>query len=319
MRGLPVNNFAPVFIPTLCRYEHFKRCVESLAKCTYADKTDLIIALDYPLNDSHWDGYRKIEAYLNDITGFACVKVIKRKENYGVFRNIFETRSEIFEKYDRLIFSEDDNEFSPNFLDYMNKGLDKFEFEPKVYAVCGYNYPIEMPPEYRYNHYFWKGFSAWGYGIWKDCYAKFSSNCNYEYLIKHLSNVKNVYRLTRYADHYLPVWLKNYKTKFISGDGILSAMLIGDDAVCVFPSVSKVRNYGHDGSGAHCGEIKGHNRYKSQDIDTDKFFDFNSEFIKEDMLVNNRLRTHFKRPLRYRIIIYLKYLSFLIQNRRSNK
>ena len=43
-----VNNLAPVIIPTLCRYDHFKRLMESLNKCTWADKTDVYIGLDYP-------------------------------------------------------------------------------------------------------------------------------------------------------------------------------------------------------------------------------------------------------------------------------
>ena len=36
-----MNNFAPVLIPTLCRYDHLKRCIESLSACTHAEKTDL--------------------------------------------------------------------------------------------------------------------------------------------------------------------------------------------------------------------------------------------------------------------------------------
>lgn len=43
-----VNNLAPVIIPTLCRYDHFKRLMESLNKCTWADKTDVILDLIIP-------------------------------------------------------------------------------------------------------------------------------------------------------------------------------------------------------------------------------------------------------------------------------
>ena len=51
-----VNNLAPVIIPTLCRYDHFKRLMESLNKCTWADKTDVYIGLDYPAKEEHRDG-----------------------------------------------------------------------------------------------------------------------------------------------------------------------------------------------------------------------------------------------------------------------
>ena len=113
MEGL--NNFAPVLIPTLSRFEHFKRCVESLSNCTYAEKTDLFIALDYPFDNTHWEGYNKIVRFIPEIKGFNNVIVQKRNTNYGAKKKLYDARNQVFEKYDRLIVSEDDNEFSPNF------------------------------------------------------------------------------------------------------------------------------------------------------------------------------------------------------------
>ena len=84
---MEITQFAPVLIPTLNRYEHFKRCVESLAHCTHADKTDLFIALDYPLKDSHWKGYKKIKQYLSEISGFKTITIIERERNFGAIDN----------------------------------------------------------------------------------------------------------------------------------------------------------------------------------------------------------------------------------------
>ena len=52
--------YAPVLIPTLCRYDHFIRCLESLKKNTWAKYTEVYIAVDYPAKESHWDGYKRI-------------------------------------------------------------------------------------------------------------------------------------------------------------------------------------------------------------------------------------------------------------------
>ena len=41
-------NYYPIVIPTLNRYEHFKKCVESLARNTHADKTELIVGVRLP-------------------------------------------------------------------------------------------------------------------------------------------------------------------------------------------------------------------------------------------------------------------------------
>lgn len=43
---MEIKNYAPVIIPTLCRYEKFRNCIETLSKCTGADKTTHITPLN---------------------------------------------------------------------------------------------------------------------------------------------------------------------------------------------------------------------------------------------------------------------------------
>ena len=50
--------FYPVIIYTLNRYEHFRRCVESLARNTHAEQTELVIGLDYPPSEKYVEGHR---------------------------------------------------------------------------------------------------------------------------------------------------------------------------------------------------------------------------------------------------------------------
>ena len=61
---MEIKQYAPVWIPTLNRFEHFKRCLESLERCTGADKTDVYVGLDYPPSDKYVEGWKKIDAYL---------------------------------------------------------------------------------------------------------------------------------------------------------------------------------------------------------------------------------------------------------------
>ena len=59
--------YAPVIIPTCNRYEHLRECVESLAECTHADKTELIISVDFPPDESYADGWNKVREYVSGI------------------------------------------------------------------------------------------------------------------------------------------------------------------------------------------------------------------------------------------------------------
>lgn len=119
-----IEEYVPVIIPTLCRFEHFKRCVESLQKCVGAKETELYVGVDYPAKPSHQEGHDKIIDYLNaGLNGFKKVVVFQHKENLGATGNLYFLNNEVKKNHYASIWSEDDNFFSPNFLLFINKGL----------------------------------------------------------------------------------------------------------------------------------------------------------------------------------------------------
>ncbi len=311
-----MDNFAPVLIPTLNRYEHFRRCVESLSSCTHADKTDLFIAFDYPLNDSHWAGYMEIDKYLPTIQGFKSIHVIRRENNYGARENIQASRKVIFEKYERMIFSEDDNEFSPNFLDYINKGLDKFEDDDRVLAICGYMYPVSINCSKEYNYFFGKGFSGWGYGVWKN--RNFKTSYTVSELKKLVKN-KDFVRKIKYYDerHYFNMLGYIEKKQDPTGDRAIVIQLIEQNLFCIFPIVSKVRNWGHDGSGVNCDTVKD-NPFISQKIDYLNCFDYSDKIAINNSHFDSLLRRYFEMTLKKKFKFFIKrsiIFNWLYKNR----
>ncbi|MDO9185598.1 MAG: hypothetical protein Q7W13_06275 [Bacteroidia bacterium] len=316
-----MNNFAPVLIITLNRYEHFIRCIESLSVCTYSDKTDLFIALDFPLKDSHWDGYKKINGYLDKITGFKTINIIKRSENFGVIKNFEDATKEIFQKFDRYIVSEDDNIFSPNFLDYINKGLYLYNDRKDVFAINGYNYPVKMPSNYKKNVYLWKGQSGWGYGIWRDRLPDldYSVEKNVKIVQAFLSEFRNVRKVEKFAGHYFPSLLKMVIFNRMIGDALINMTLIKNNMVCVFPAISKVRNFGHDGSGIHGGSLPENNIFSLQEIDTSNEFDFDEEIELENRDIYKTLKNHFRRTGKKEIKTLFMYMKFLIKYKWFNR
>jgi hypothetical protein len=290
---MEISQYAPVLIPTLNRYIHFKRCIESLSSCTHAEKTNLFIALDYPRTESHWKGYEKIKGYLPQITGFKSINIIERQINFNARNNIVDARKMIFNNYDRIILSEDDNEFSPNFLDYINKGLDKFEDDKDVIAVCGYLYPLKKELNSDYNYFYGKAFSAWGNGAWK---AKqlHSDPYSEEELVNIIKN-PSYRKKIKYYDQRKFYLIKSYiRNKIVPyGDRSIVIDIIINDKYCIFPTVSKVRNYGNDGTGVHCNN-KGNDIFKNQVIDSNPDFNYSRKNTREDRVVKNMLRQYFR-------------------------
>lgn len=133
--------YAPILITTLNRYECLRRCIESLQKNSWADKTELFISVDYPPTDKYVDGYNKIKKYLNkNIEGFKKVHVYFQEENLGVIQNCEWLRQLVCEKSNRYIFLEDDNELAPGFIEFCDKGLELFKDDESILALNASDY-----------------------------------------------------------------------------------------------------------------------------------------------------------------------------------
>lgn len=303
----------PVIIPTLCRYEHFKRCVESLACCIHADKTELIIGLDYPQKESHKEGYRLLCEYIPTIKGFKNVIVLKRAYNYGAVNNYVDLCKYAFQYYDALISSEDDNEFSPCFLDFMNKALMKYKDDNRIMSVSGYN-PVLYYGAQNSNVYCTPVSYAWGLGIWKDKDNEFKRSLEYtskgDCILKSSSDSYKLFK-TVPTSFSLLISMISKKTEW--EDVIRTSFNVLHERVQLRPSVSMVRNWGHDGSGEHCGVNKG---MMGQEILSQNTFELDA--INECISIGKKIKLLFvddlgiysKRFFLRRIKILYRYLLY---------
>ena len=304
-----IKNTAPVLIITLNRDKHLSKCVKSLSECLDAIVTDLYIALDYPLNESHWEGYNKIQNFIDTITGFKSVTVIKREVNFGIQKNYIEGLNFVFEKHDRLIFSEDDNVFSTDFLCFMNKCLEKFEDRNDIFSVNGYNYPIKIPDEYSENVYLWQGNSAWGQGFWRKKFIKiewsnqiFQSNINF-----FLKDYNNVLKFNRISNTYIQALFYMQNVNKIHGDIYISLYQFLNNLTSVFPVESRVRNLGNDGSGENCSSLED-DKYSKQPIYIGRN-DYNiSNVICSNKKIDNILKVHFHKSFFIQIKTFFRLL-----------
>lgn len=286
------TEYAPVLVTTLNRYSHLKVLVESLAKCPEAKNTELLIGLDYPPSEKYVEGWNKIRGYLPTITGFKKVTVIEADYNLGPRGNANALREYAKSRgCSRFICSEDDNEFSPNFLAYMNWGLEKYKDDDRVLAISGYNYPLDMTG-YDKEYYFSHEFSAFGWGMTMEKYGIIETDVLRLSFIDNLVKnpmalikltIKCGWRLTRLA-------FELHKKRLVYGDGYLTMYSYLKNKYCVFPTLSKVRNHGFDGSGVHCGDDE-HNfsLFENQKIDMrSEYFDLEDNPVMVDTITKNK-------------------------------
>lgn len=245
--------FYPVIIPTLSRYTHLRRCVESLARNTYASQTELIIGLDYPPSEKYVEGYQQVRAYLPTITGFKKVTIFERTENWGAVRNYTDLINYVCNTYDAFIATEDDNEFSPCFLDYMNLMLQHYKDDRRISTVSAY-----LPQELATGQclmandqsiLFSYDSNAWGFGTWRD-------RGTLDQWLVNAYDVLHSYKKSWKSFITYPacfrMLIKMASERQVWADVIRTQWNIVNGTFQIRPAQSLARNWGNDGTGINC-------------------------------------------------------------------
>lgn len=272
---------AIINIPTLNRARHLKRCLDSLANNGWAKYSPIHISVDYPPSPKYEQGYIEVLSLLEtyDFSCFKSVEVYRQRENLGPSRNL-EFLLDHCEN--RIILTEDDNEFSPNFLEYINKGLDLYEENDQVYSINGMA-DTKWYCDERSNVLSSKLFPAYGYGSWLGKKISIDGAAQTFLLDRNNWTVKNFCFLWKrnsylFAAYLLQIICANRGIYWSDGklsmaDIPLSIYMHLTDIVCIVPIKSKSRTFGNDGSGVNM-PIRKDNGLK--EIDTNNGFEFNS-------------------------------------------
>jgi hypothetical protein len=146
-----------------------------------------------------------------------------------------------------VIVLEDDLVVAPDFLDFMNAALVRYQDEKAVACISGYVYPLKRNFA---EAFFVKGADCWGWATWADRWdpaayqapelisrikeqdktALFDFNSSYPYM-KMLED-----RAAGLNQSWAIIW---YASAFV------------ENKLCLYPPHSLVKNTGNDGSGTH--------------------------------------------------------------------
>lgn len=326
-------NYAPIFIATLNRAEHLERCLHSLALNTGVEKTDLFISVDYPPAEKYIDGYNRVRKYLettSDLNAFHSVRLIYQKKNLGPSGNMRFLKNVVREVSDRYIFSEDDNEFSPNFLEYINKGLRLFENKENVIGING----IKDAEWYTggENICASKLFPCYGMGSWFDKEKLFASILQETLLDPNnwsISKMISLYKRNQYLFAlYVNGIICTNKGLFWESEGVINMCdttraitMYLSDFFCIVPQVSKSRNWGNDGSGVNMAANESIDPITRWKLDDKKDFDYSTNNIiydkRNDKIANNFLTETYGKKL-VRIAVF-EYLLFLLMGKKRER
>jgi hypothetical protein len=240
---------APVALFVYNRPEHTRRTVESLRANELAQRSDLFVFADGAKSEPAASAVREVRRFIHAIRGFKSVTVIERDRNFGLAGSVINGVTQLSNTFGRVIVMEDDLLTTPDFLEFMNRALGRYECETKILSVSGFNFALSVPEEYRYDAFCSYRSSSWGWGTWKDRwqtvdwdvsdYASFQADKSRRRLFnlggQDLSRMLDL-QMAGKIDSWAIRWAYAHFTK--GGMALLS-------------TVAKVKNIGLDGSGVH--------------------------------------------------------------------
>jgi len=276
-------NLAPITLFVYNRPWHTRQTIEALQKNELANESELFIYSDEAKNEDARVNVDKVRRYLDNITGFKKITVIKRDKNFGLANSIIDGVTQIVNKYGSIVVLEDDMMTSPYFLKYMNQALNLYKNEERVASIHGYIYPIEGLP----NSFFIKGADCWGWATWKNKWDIFEPDG------QKLLNELTVKNLGKEADFNGSYGFTRMLKEQINGENnswairwYMSAFL--KNMVTLYPGQSYVQNIGFDSQATHC------------DTETDVFnvnlsmkIDLKKNKIEENLEVRKKIERFF--------------------------
>lgn len=239
---------APVVIFAYRRPEHLRHTLASLMRCDGFGQSPVIVYGDGPRTTDETASVmatREVaRALLGDRAEYHFSEV-----NRGLSRSVIVGVGEVVVRFGRAIVVEDDLELSPTFLTFMNRALDRYADEEKIFQVSGYQF--DAPRLRDSSSALFLPFTvSWGWATWKRAWDQFdpmATGWNALRMDKGLRrrfNLDDTYNyatmLVRQMEGHRDSWAIRWYWSVFRMNGLV-----------LFPPYTLVRNTGFDGSGTH--------------------------------------------------------------------
>lgn len=296
---------SPIVLFVYNRPEHTKIALQSLSECQYADQSVLYIFADQAKNEKAKENVGKVRQIIREDIWrdkFKEVIITEAAENKGLADSVISGVTHVINKYGRVVVVEDDNRVAPDFLDYMNRGLEFYENNRRIGHIGGYKSPIRIPSDYKKDVFLMGRGSSYAWATWKDRWDLV------DWDVKDFKDFekdkKAIASFNEYGEDRFEM-LKNQVEGNMNSWAIrFSYAMWKHNMFAVLPCKTRVENIGFDGSGVHnpAQETKFAVSVES-DLAPVRFED-----LSEDARIKRELQKIFKIPFSLKIKRKIKHL-----------
>lgn len=244
-------SLAPVVLFVFNRPGHTRRTIDSLKRNLLASSSELFVFSDGPRGPEDESDVQAARASVEHVEGFKSVTIFQQAVNRGLAESVIEGVSDVIRQFGSAIVVEDDLQFSPYFLSYMNEALARYSQDERIFSIGGYSPPLQMPEGYVEDSYLSYRCCTWGWATWRDRWEKVDWKvADFDRLCMDQNMID---RFNRGGDDMFQILRQQMAGKISSWGIRWDYAHFKNDAYCFRPTFSIVGNTGNDGTGIHCG------------------------------------------------------------------
>lgn len=228
------------------RPDHFSKVLNALRE---ESVSSFYCFVDHPVTSNEKLNIRNKDVIrLAEAVNWANVKLIIRKENMGLARNLTDAVSTVLNNHDSVIVLEDDCVPRRGFISYMNYMIEAYGTDRRVRSICGYLLPVLHHKIFQ-SHIFLTRFCPWGWATWADRWKDFILPLGNALaaLPSFAAKIESVGEDVK--DYCSDEYFLDPKAEIWSLSWIITHLR--DASLCIYPSCSLINNIGFDGSGVH--------------------------------------------------------------------
>jgi glycosyltransferase involved in cell wall biosynthesis len=245
------DQLPPVLIIAFTRPDLLEQVIESLASQTlFPGKIIAIVDGSRNKNDEPL-----IEECIRLLEEFPHpVEIIRRPHNMGCDRNVVAAISEVLERYDSLVYLEDDIVLNPYFYDRMCRLLTAYRNVQDVFSVTAYA-SLALSHELIQTDFFpSRRVFSWGFGIWADRWR----SIDFPHVSEQHNPFGQFYQIPATPESKLILVNQFWMEKNNYSDWVITLNLaaLAQNRVHILPKDSFIRNigFGHEQSKTYRGK-----------------------------------------------------------------
>lgn len=229
------------------RADHFG---EVWAEVKRARPARLFLYQDGPRGERDMAGIQACRALVaDDQIDWECeVHRLYQERNYGCDPSEFISQRWAFSLTDKCIVLEDDDVPSQSFFAFCKEMLDRYEHDPRVTLISGFNTDEKTSVEDDY--FFTQVLSIWGWASWARVVNDWDGEYKWLDDPQQVARLEEIVRRRRYRSDILEMCRQHRASGKEYYESIFWSYLLLHDGLAIMPRVNMINNIGLD-SGTH--------------------------------------------------------------------